>query len=105
MLRNHTTPILISFLLTLTACGGGESTGTSTANSTASAQTTIAQTTLGSTTLKNDPTCAIQYAINDSPELSGPDPMLNRQWHLKNTGQKQGTVGEDMTHLKLFMVI
>jgi hypothetical protein len=86
MLTKFTTPILVSSIFVLSACGGnGGESGVNTSTQTASVQAA----SVVSTTLKNDPTCAIQYAINDSPELSGPDPMLDRQWHLKNTGQRR----------------
>jgi proprotein convertase subtilisin/kexin type 2 len=93
MLRNHTTPILISSVFILSACGGGG--GEISPNTSAQAAPTPAVTAVIAT-LKNDPTCAIQYTNNDAPELIGPDPMLNKQWHLKNTGQRMGTVGEDI---------
>jgi proprotein convertase subtilisin/kexin type 2 len=43
-----------------------------------------------------DPNCAIRYVANVTNDESGPDPLLNKQWHLKNTGQAQGKVGEDL---------
>jgi proprotein convertase subtilisin/kexin type 2 len=93
MLKKISTPILLSSVFFLSACGGGG--GETAVNS--STQTTTAQAALlVGTTLKNDPTCAIQYSTNDSPELIGPDPLLDKQWHLKNTGQRGGKLGEDI---------
>ncbi len=43
-----------------------------------------------------DPGCPIRYSANLANEQIGPDPLLNKQWHLKNTGQFQGKVGEDL---------
>jgi proprotein convertase subtilisin/kexin type 2 len=105
MLQNHRSPLLIASIISsafvLTACGGGGDSGSnlnsspsqSTASAVANAATYPVST---STALKNDPGCAIQYAQNNAAELVGPDPLLNNQWHLKNTGQKQGLIGEDI---------
>ncbi len=43
-----------------------------------------------------DPACPIRYSANLANEQTGPDPLLNKQWHLKNTGQLQGKPGEDL---------
>jgi proprotein convertase subtilisin/kexin type 2 len=95
MISKNTTLLLIFSAFILSACGGGGS--EIGANTSAQATTLQAQAgTAASTALKNDPSCAIQYANNDAPELMGPDPMLNRQWHLKNTGQRGGNLGEDI---------
>jgi proprotein convertase subtilisin/kexin type 2 len=51
---------------------------------------------LDSKTPDLDPNCSIRYTANAASEASGPDPLLNKQWHLKNTGQLQGKVGEDL---------
>jgi proprotein convertase subtilisin/kexin type 2 len=96
MLKIYTTPILITSVLILSACGGG---GGGEGPSNGAAQLAPAQTVNAepvSLILKNDPTCDIKYSANDAPELSGPDPLLNTQWHLKNTGQKLGALGEDI---------
>jgi proprotein convertase subtilisin/kexin type 2 len=96
MLTKHTTPLLLSSIFILSACGGGGGESAAGATSASPQVASVQAASALSTTLKNDPTCAIQYAINDSPELSGPDPMLDKQWHLKNTGQKGGKLGEDI---------
>lgn len=46
----------------------------------------------------NSPSCAIHYRATDpAPMLSGKDPLLDRQWHLHNDGQRVGTrAGEDL---------
>jgi proprotein convertase subtilisin/kexin type 2 len=92
MLKKITTPILLSSIFVLSACGGGGGSAASTSAQTASVQAA----SVVDSALKNDPSCAIQYANNDTPDLFGPDPMLDRQWHLKNTGQRGGKLGEDI---------
>jgi subtilisin family serine protease len=44
----------------------------------------------------NDPSCALQYSLTDTPLLSAPDPLLAQQWHLNNDGTVTGTAGEDL---------
>ena len=39
--------------------------------------------------------CELSYTLTDAPLLTGADPVLARQWHLRNTGQSGGTPGED----------
>jgi proprotein convertase subtilisin/kexin type 2 len=105
MLRNRPSPLLIpaiiSSVFALSACGGGGDTGSNAVAATAQPSSlapagTPAYPVVSSNVLKNDPGCAIQYAQNNAAELSGPDPLLNNQWHLKNTGQKSGLLGEDI---------
>ena len=40
--------------------------------------------------------CELAYTLTDAPVLTGADPLLPRQWHLRNTGQTGGTAGEDL---------
>lgn len=40
--------------------------------------------------------CELSYTLTDAPLLSGTDPLLADQWHLRNTGQNGGTPGEDL---------
>ena len=40
--------------------------------------------------------CTLSYTLTASPLLSGADPQLGAQWHLRNTGQRGGTPGEDL---------
>ena len=40
--------------------------------------------------------CTITYNVTNNPILTGPDPLIAQQWHLNNTGQSGGTVGEDV---------
>jgi proprotein convertase subtilisin/kexin type 2 len=94
MLKICSTPIIVSLALVLSACGGGSS--SSATDIGADKQSLAATQGLADTSLKNDPNCPIQYSANEAPESMGPDPLLNSQWHLKNTGQKQGRVGEDI---------
>jgi len=42
------------------------------------------------------PCCYDYGSFVDPPPLSGPDPLLARQWHLNNFGQTGGTAGEDL---------
>ncbi|MCL4185271.1 MAG: S8 family serine peptidase [Burkholderiaceae bacterium] len=40
--------------------------------------------------------CFFTYPGGPPAQQSGPDPLLAQQWHLQNTGQNGGTVGEDV---------
>jgi subtilisin family serine protease len=40
--------------------------------------------------------CTYRYTLTSSPQLTGTDPLLARQWHLANTGQSGGLAGEDV---------
>ncbi len=64
--------------LALAGCGGGGGTGPS------------------GPTVSAGAGCELTYALTASPALSGADPLLGRQWHLRNTGQGGGTPGEDL---------
>jgi proprotein convertase subtilisin/kexin type 2 len=43
--------------------------------------------------------CDLVYTITQSAVLTGEDPLLARQWHLRNTGQSGGVAGEDLRAL------
>ena len=40
--------------------------------------------------------CTITYNITNNPILTGADPLIGQQWHLNNSGQSGGLVGEDV---------
>jgi subtilisin-like proprotein convertase family protein len=48
------------------------------------------------TTVSAGPGCELAYTLTDSPVLTGADPFLDQQWHLRNVGQSGGTAGEDL---------
>ena len=48
------------------------------------------------TAVQAGPSCTLQYTLTDSPLLAGADPLRSLQWHLENTGQTGGAVGEDL---------
>ena len=48
------------------------------------------------TVLSAGPGCDLQYTLTDNPVLTGADPLLGDQWHLRNTGQTGGVAGEDI---------
>jgi proprotein convertase subtilisin/kexin type 2 len=110
---------LVATSLTLAACGGGSSDTSSSTTPSAGLQEGLVSTaspggsastsltpgasvtggdanSLDTKALELDPACPIRYSANLANEQSGPDPLLNKQWHLKNTGQLQGKVGEDL---------
>ena len=72
--------------LALAGCGGGG--GSSGSGSS------------GAVTISAGAGCQLSYTLTESPQLSGVDPQLDRQWHLRNTGQTGGTPGEDMRALE-----
>jgi subtilisin family serine protease len=47
-------------------------------------------------TVSAGPGCELSYALTAAPELTGADPLLPQQWHLRNAGQSGGTPGEDL---------
>ena len=40
--------------------------------------------------------CTISYTVTNNPILTGPDLLIAQQWHLNNTGQSGGVLGEDV---------
>lgn len=48
--------------------------------------------------------CELSYALTASPALVGADPLLERQWHLRNIGQSGGASGEDLRALDAWRV-
>jgi proprotein convertase subtilisin/kexin type 2 len=40
--------------------------------------------------------CELSYVLTNASVLTGADPLLDRYWHLRNTGQSGGSVGEDL---------
>jgi proprotein convertase subtilisin/kexin type 2 len=70
---------LVGLAVISAGCGGGGGTATS-------ASTAIVETT----------SCSVQYGDQLAAEASGPDPLEGNLWHLKNTGQARGTIGEDL---------
>ena len=50
-------------------------------------------------TVSAGPGCELSYALTAAPELTGADPLLPQQWHLRNAGQSGGTPGEDLRAL------
>ncbi len=75
----------------LAACGGG---GGTTPAPAPGAGSPPAAPPLSSAL--NDATCALQYALTDTPLLTGVDPILAQQWHLNNDGTVTGSTGEDV---------
>jgi subtilisin family serine protease len=47
-------------------------------------------------TVSAGPGCELSYTLTAAPVLTGADPLLSQQWHLRNTGQTGGTPGEDL---------
>src|SRR5690606_10770964 len=72
----------VPLLALLAACGGGGG------GSSDSSAIRIAQES-----------CAFSYAPQEPAASSGDDPLLPRQWHLRNEGQFGGRVGEDVRAL------
>jgi len=56
------------------------------------------------TSVRAGPNCTLQYTLTDSPLLAGADPLRSRQWHLENTGQTGGLVGEDLRAIPAWAV-
>ena len=74
----------------LAACGGGGGSGTPTPTPAPPPAPGPAPVSL------NDPNCALQYSVADTPLLTGSDPKLAQQWHLSNDGSVTGRSGEDL---------
>ena len=100
--------------VTLFGCGAGNPASTASAGSSLNADgnttgggTSTASGNTGGTLLQPS-YCAVQYpvAVTDDvaqaqvhAALPGTDPLLFKQWHLQNTGQSAGTIGEDLNVL------
>lgn len=51
----------------------------------------------GDSSRLNEASCSKAYfATTPADPVTGPDPLAPAQWHLKNTGQSNGTPGEDL---------
>ena len=94
----------------LTACGGGggglETSAAFSTNSTAS-NTPVAPSVsaaVDTVSLKSDSTCALQYSNLNLAAQIGPDPLFIDQWHLRNTGQRKGLIGEDINVLPAWSI-
>jgi subtilisin-like proprotein convertase family protein len=48
--------------------------------------------------------CFFTYPDGPPDLRNGPDPLLGQQWHLQNTGQNGGTVGEDVRALLAWLL-
>jgi len=71
----------ISLLMLLTACGGGGGGGGG----------------LNTSDIRLDQeNCSFTYAPEKPASGTGVDPLLPRQWHLRNEGQSGGRAGEDV---------
>jgi proprotein convertase subtilisin/kexin type 2 len=49
--------------------------------------------------------CTLAYTLTGSPVLTGADPLLPQQWHLRNLGQSGGTSGEDLRALDAWATV
>jgi proprotein convertase subtilisin/kexin type 2 len=86
-------------VLLLAACSGN-------GDNAASSSSTAAQVVSGNTTnaadgssaggLLSSPNCSMQYRAGTAASTLGDDPLFAQQWHLKNTGQVNGLIGEDL---------
>jgi proprotein convertase subtilisin/kexin type 2 len=82
-----------SVVLALAACGGG---GDSSAPVTVSEPATASGAVPSVTPPAVANPCAIKYDKAAELVVTGPDPLSANLWHLKNTGQFNGTAGEDL---------
>jgi proprotein convertase subtilisin/kexin type 2 len=84
-------------VLTIAGCGGG---GTSPGTGGGGDPTG----TIEPKTVSAGPGCDLVYTITQSAVLTGEDPLLARQWHLRNTGQGGGVAGEDLRAIDAWSV-
>jgi proprotein convertase subtilisin/kexin type 2 len=85
-------------VLAMVGCGGGGgSSSTPPASGGGGGGDTTA--TIEPKTVSAGPGCDLVYTITQSAVLTGEDPLLARQWHLRNTGQGGGVAGEDLRAL------
>jgi proprotein convertase subtilisin/kexin type 2 len=80
----------------LAACGGGGSAGSDLAGSTDPQRFRPVESAVAPANLSAGSLCDVRYSVTQHPSLSGPDPLLPSQWHLRNQGQSGGTPGEDL---------
>lgn len=78
--RSALAPLLAAALLA--ACGGGGSDSAPVGSP-------------GTSPIEGQQSCSLNYTLTGSPQLTGTDPLLAQQWHIDNTGQTGGAVGED----------
>jgi proprotein convertase subtilisin/kexin type 2 len=81
--------------LAMAGCGGGGG-GTPPASGGGGSGGGDTSGTIEPKTVSAGPGCDLVYTITQSAVLTGEDPLLARQWHLRNTGQSGGVAGEDL---------
>jgi proprotein convertase subtilisin/kexin type 2 len=81
--------------LALAGCGGGGG-GSSTPPAVDPGTGSGGGGTVEPKTVSAGPGCDLVYTLTQSAVLTGTDPLLALQWHLRNSGQTGGTAGEDL---------
>ncbi len=102
--RSRTSPLrpclpapLRSLVLTLSLLALGLMHGCSGGDATSDGSTPIDTNPMSpGTVLSAGPGCDLQYTLTDNAVLTGADPLLAEQWHLRNFGQTGGVAGEDI---------
>jgi hypothetical protein len=88
------TPAAIAALaMLLSACGGG---GGASPELPSGSSFRPVESSVAPAGLSAGANCDIRYTITQHPALSGADPLLPQQWHLRNLGQTGGLPGEDL---------
>jgi len=92
-LRNALSMLIVGTLVfALGACSGGSE--NSTERSPGQSSSSAAPTSTPAT-VRAAADCALTFSSLAKPQAIGTDPLLAQQWHLINTGQSNGTIGED----------
>ncbi len=93
--------LICAFALVNAACGGSGTTASETtptqspAPAPGTAATPASAPAPNTAPYQNEAGC-LSYSLTAATPLTGVDPLSPSQWHLQNTGQSGGVIGEDM---------
>ena len=93
--------LALGLALFCTGCGGGGSTsGTSGTSGPSGGPSSEPLSGIGqpdaSGRVRTAANCLLSFQVTSAAPGTGTDPLLVQQWHLNNTGQSGGTLGEDL---------
>ena len=110
--------LLLAAALALPGCGGGSSASSSSSPVSGTSGTPASAPAPSGTPAAGSPAsppagvafavgagCTLGYTLTGAPALSGADPLLPQQWHLRNTGQAGGSPGEDLRVLDAWSTV
>ncbi|NBS98987.1 MAG: hypothetical protein EBT08_23010, partial [Betaproteobacteria bacterium] len=87
--------LALTFALLCAGCGGGGAGSSAGGGTPSDPQSGIGQPD-ASGSVRTAANCLLSFSITPAAQSIGLDPLLGQQWHLLNTGQSNGTPGEDL---------